>query len=250
MLHAQKWEKGFESYDLRFKLKHEHEILCIRGLLLFYLWNLCVLIYIYIYVGSTWFIYSSYMLCFFMKGLYRAVHTSYNFFYMIHLQFIHVLLKPDTWPIPPWFYLTWSWNANGFEPTWHSHTGPHVKDNGTGPHSLSSTTQVHKTVTGPVFFPEKPDRLTEKCIFWSGWGTGNRPVWLTGRTGNTGYSGKSVGSQWIRTPWHHHLNCSTMDELGAQGARGGATVQGNAWRVAGTCAWNQASKSQEANTPK
>jgi hypothetical protein len=96
--------------------------------------------------------------------------------------------------------------------------------------------RVHKTVTGPVFFPEKPDRLTEKCIFWSGWGTGNRPVWLTGRTGNTGYRGKSVGSQWIRTPWHHHLNCSTMAELGAQGARGGATVQGNAWRVAGTCA--------------
>jgi hypothetical protein len=135
-------------------------------------------------------------------------------FYMIHLQFIHVMLfcdsgiiysssyklylflhdsstvhtcilKPDTWPpIPPWFCPTWSWNASSFEPTWHSHTGWHVKDNGTGPHSLSSTT----------FF------------------------------------------------------CSAMAERGAQGARRGATV--HAWRVAGTCAWNRDSKSQEANTPK
>jgi hypothetical protein len=178
MLHAQKWEKGFESYDLWFKLKHEHEILCIRGLLLFYLWNLCVLIYIY--VGSTWFICSSYMLCFFMKGLYRAVHTSYNFFYMIHLQFIHVLLKPDTWPIPPWFYLTWSWNANGFEPTWHSHTGPHVKDNGTGPHSLSSTTQGSQNRYRSGFFPWKTGPVNWEMHFLVWLGDG-KPAGLANR---------------------------------------------------------------------
>jgi hypothetical protein len=86
-------------------------------------------------------------------------------FYMIHLQFIHnVMLFYDSRIIYSSSYKLYFFlhdsstvhtciietrHMNSYSTmvlsdvelkTWYSHTGSHVKDNGTGPHSLSSTT--------------------------------------------------------------------------------------------------------------
>jgi hypothetical protein len=154
-------EKRF--WKLWYSSLNEHEILYIRGLLLFYLWNL---MRFDLYVGSTWFIYSSYiMLCFFMiQGLYTAFRTSYIF---------------STWFIYSSYMYYWN---QTHELLFHHGFVRRGAENVVQPHRITCQRQWH---------------------------------------------GASLLIQ-------HHLFCSAMAEPGAQGARRGATVQGNAWRMAGT----------------